>query len=233
MEQQKLPNATLILIFGIVSIVTCCCYGLGLVFGIIALVMAKKATAMYLAAPEQYSGFKNVKTGKILAYIGVGLSALYLIYMIYMLATGFSGVNYDGAATTDQVDNQYIYSIVFLGFWAYFEYKTLKALLWYRFGKELILIDNDGFSLKKSILSYGRARRYFFENMKDFHQAKDEPTSFGNFFENAYWSLGTDGLVFTHNGKGKSFGRRIDAKTGKLLLNLIDDRVKKRLKKRK
>ena len=87
MEQQKLPNATLILIFGIVSIVTCCCYGLGLVFGIIALVMAKKATAMYLAAPEQYSGFKNVKTGKILAYIGVGLSALYLIYMIYMLAT--------------------------------------------------------------------------------------------------------------------------------------------------
>ncbi|MGB0789195.1 MAG: DUF4190 domain-containing protein, partial [Marinirhabdus sp.] len=48
MEQQKLPNATLILVFGILSIVTCCCYGvLGLIFGIIAIVMAKKATATY------------------------------------------------------------------------------------------------------------------------------------------------------------------------------------------
>ncbi len=155
------------------------------------------------------------------------------LVMIYMLASGFAGLNYDGAPTEDQVDNQIIYTIVFIGFWAYFEYKTLKALLWYRFGKELILIDNDGFSLKKSILSYGKANRYFFENMKEFHQRKEEPTSFGNFFENAYWALGTDALMFTHNGKGKSFGRRLDEKTGKLLLSLIDDRVKKRLKKRK
>jgi hypothetical protein len=155
------------------------------------------------------------------------------LFMIYMLASGFAGLNYDGAPTEDQVNNQFIYGIVFLGFWSYFEYKTLKSLLWYRFGKELILIDNDGFSLKKSILSYGKANRYFFENMKEFHQTKEEPTSFGNFFENAYWSLGTDALVFTYNKKGKSFGRRVDRKNGKLLLDLIDDRVKKRLKKRK
>ena len=37
MEQQKLPNATLILVFGIISIVTCCCYGIiGLIFGVVA-----------------------------------------------------------------------------------------------------------------------------------------------------------------------------------------------------
>lgn len=28
MEQQKLPNATIILVLGILSIVTCCCYGI-------------------------------------------------------------------------------------------------------------------------------------------------------------------------------------------------------------
>jgi len=42
MEQKKLPNATLILVFGILSILTCCCYGIvGLILGIIAIVMAK------------------------------------------------------------------------------------------------------------------------------------------------------------------------------------------------
>ncbi len=93
MEQQKLPNATLILVFGIISIVTCCCYGLGLIFGIIALVLSKKATAEYMANPELYTGYGNVKTGKILAIIGTILSAVYLVYVIYLFATvGADGI---------------------------------------------------------------------------------------------------------------------------------------------
>ncbi|QIE58327.1 DUF4190 domain-containing protein [Rasiella rasia] len=94
MEQQKLPNATLILVFGIISIVTCCCYGvLGLIFGIIAMVMAKKATATYMANPEQYSGYQNVKTGKILAIIGIILNVIYLGYTIFLFATlGADGI---------------------------------------------------------------------------------------------------------------------------------------------
>ena len=94
MEQQKLPNSTLILVFGIVSIVTCCCYGIiGLIFGIIAIVMAKKATAVYLENPEQYTGYSNVKTGKILAIIGIILSGIYVIVNIIAIATyGWSGL---------------------------------------------------------------------------------------------------------------------------------------------
>ena len=94
MEQQKLPNSTLILVFGIISIVSCCCYGvLGLIFGIIAMVLANKATALYLENPEQYTGYSNVKTGKILAIIGIILNLIYLIYVIWLFATlGMSGV---------------------------------------------------------------------------------------------------------------------------------------------
>ena len=57
------------------------------IFGIIALVLSKKATALYLENPEQYTGYQNVKTGKILAIIGIILSAIYLIYTIWMYAT--------------------------------------------------------------------------------------------------------------------------------------------------
>lgn len=101
MEQQKLPNSTLILVFGILSIVTCCCYGiLGLILGVIAIVLANKATKIYAENPEAYTGFQNVKTGKILAIIGVILSSLYMIYVIYMFATvGYDGImeNYNRA----------------------------------------------------------------------------------------------------------------------------------------
>jgi hypothetical protein len=87
MEQQKLPNATLILVFGIISIVTCCCYGIiGLIFGIIALILANKATKLYMENPEMYTDFKNVKTGKILAIIGIILNVLLLIYIIWAIS---------------------------------------------------------------------------------------------------------------------------------------------------
>ncbi|WNH09966.1 CCC motif membrane protein [Thalassobellus suaedae] len=87
MEQQKLPNATLILVFGILSIVTCCCYGIiGLALGIVAIVLAKKATQIYAENPELYTGIQNVKTGKILAIIGIVLSLLYIIFVIAMIA---------------------------------------------------------------------------------------------------------------------------------------------------
>ncbi|GAB1857605.1 hypothetical protein MHTCC0001_24410 [Flavobacteriaceae bacterium MHTCC 0001] len=88
MEQQKLPNSTLILVFGILSIVTCCCYGIvGLILGVVALVLAKKATLVYAENPDQYTGFQNVKTGKILAIIGIVLSVLTLIYYIWIFTT--------------------------------------------------------------------------------------------------------------------------------------------------
>ncbi|WP_298320736.1 CCC motif membrane protein [uncultured Aquimarina sp.] len=93
MEKQTLPNATLILVFGILSIVGCCCYGiLGVIFGVVALVLAKKATAMYTENPELYEGYNNVKTGKILAIIGLILSALYVISLIIIFTT----IGYDG-----------------------------------------------------------------------------------------------------------------------------------------
>ena len=85
MEKRELPNSTLILVFGILSIIGCCCYGVaGVVFGIIALVMSKKAMEIYSAEPELYTGYQNVKTGRILAIIGLVLSGLSLLSTIVM-----------------------------------------------------------------------------------------------------------------------------------------------------
>ncbi|MCL1942637.1 MAG: hypothetical protein FWF54_03690 [Candidatus Azobacteroides sp.] len=78
-----LPNATIVLVLGIVSIVgNCFCFGfIGLICGIIALVLAKSAKNLYISNPDQYTenSFKNVNTGKICAWIGVSLAILVLI----------------------------------------------------------------------------------------------------------------------------------------------------------
>ncbi|MFN9112055.1 MAG: CCC motif membrane protein [Bacteroidota bacterium] len=94
MEKRKLPNATAILILGILSILTCCCWGvIGLTLGIVALILAKKDLALYNENPEIYEGYSNINTGRILAIIGIVLSSIYLIANIYMyVALGEEGI---------------------------------------------------------------------------------------------------------------------------------------------
>lgn len=90
--QQQLPNATAILVLGILSIVMCFCYGIfGLALGIIALVLAGKAKALYEEKPEQYTigSFKNMKAGRVCALIGTILSSLYMAFVIvYVVILG-------------------------------------------------------------------------------------------------------------------------------------------------
>lgn len=94
MEQNKLPNATAVLVLGILSIIGCCCYGfLGLILGIVALVLAKKDMALYRENPQQYSNYSALNTGRILAIIGIAVSAIYLVIAIVMIAMyGFEGM---------------------------------------------------------------------------------------------------------------------------------------------
>ena len=87
MEKQTLPNSTAVLVLGILSIVGCCCYGLpGLVLGIIAVAMAGKPTRLYKASPEDYSGYGNVKAGKIMGIIGIILSILTVAYLLWAIS---------------------------------------------------------------------------------------------------------------------------------------------------
>jgi len=95
--QIALPNASVVLVLGIISIVGCCCsYGLvGIICAIIALVMAKSASDLYESNPQRYtqSSYQNVKTGKVCAWVGLIPSILCIVFMIFLVATlGFAAI---------------------------------------------------------------------------------------------------------------------------------------------
>lgn len=83
--KKALPNSTAVLVLGIISIVTCACYGIaGLVTGIIALILSANARKLYEENPEDYtdSSYKNMSAGRTCAIIGVSLSALYFLFIV-------------------------------------------------------------------------------------------------------------------------------------------------------
>lgn len=94
MEKLKLPNASAILILGVLSIPTCCCWGVvGLTLGIVALILAKRDLQLYRENPDLYDGYANINTGRVLAILGIVLSAVYILINIYMyVALGEEGI---------------------------------------------------------------------------------------------------------------------------------------------
>ena len=87
--QQKLPNAVATLILGILSIVGGCCYGSGLIFAIIALIISANSNKLLKANPEGYLDAGNHKAGRICAFIGLGLGALWFLFLIvYVVILG-------------------------------------------------------------------------------------------------------------------------------------------------
>lgn len=85
--QQNLPNATTALVLGIISIIATMCYGIGIICGIIGLVLANKDRKLYAADPELFtpSSLGTVNAGRICSIIGVVLSALFIVIIVFAI----------------------------------------------------------------------------------------------------------------------------------------------------
>ncbi|GAB4148128.1 MAG: hypothetical protein Fur0041_21840 [Bacteroidia bacterium] len=79
--QQDIPNATAVLVLGIISIVIC---GLGPILGTIGLVLSSGAKRAYDSNPGMYkaASLKNLNAGRICSIIGLVLGVLVWIYYI-------------------------------------------------------------------------------------------------------------------------------------------------------
>ncbi len=102
MNQTPLPGASDALTFGILSIVltAICCGPFGAIFSFIGLSKAKKAENIYMENPGNYTGYENVKTGRILSYIGIAIAAIYLLFLILyfgVIVAIFASGNWDNS----------------------------------------------------------------------------------------------------------------------------------------
>lgn len=85
MEKQKLPNATAVLVLGILSILGTCCYGFGIVFSIVALILFTIDVKKYKANPDLYSNYSNLNVGRILSIISLILSILFISMIVWFI----------------------------------------------------------------------------------------------------------------------------------------------------
>ncbi len=94
--QKDLPNATTILVLGILSLVLFWFWGgfVSLVLGIVTWAMANNQRRTYMQFPGEYTdaSFQNVNTGRICAIIAVCLAAFMLVFVILVFMGVMVGI---------------------------------------------------------------------------------------------------------------------------------------------
>ena len=93
--KKDLPNATVVLVLGILSLIFCWCYGFfGLILGIIAVVLAGGQRKLYLQSPDEYteSSFKNVNAGRVCGIFSICIAGVVVVVLLLVLMGIVAGI---------------------------------------------------------------------------------------------------------------------------------------------
>jgi hypothetical protein len=122
--------------------------------------------------------------------------------------------------------------LVFFVFWLYFFVRIGRAVLWQAKGKELMKFNEIAFNYKRSIFGYGKANEYYYENIRKINMYEPKTNSFEEFFQDSYFVVGGERMVFEYKGKEIKLARKLNERDAKLLFQLITKEIERRLRKK-
>lgn len=125
-----------------------------------------------------------------------------------------------------QDQNTKVMLIVWLGFWAYFEFRIFKAFMWRKFGVEKIKLKENKFYYKRDISGKGKIKVYEFDFIKDLKIVEPMESSFSDNMNNSYWMVGGEKLAFDYYGKEIKFAMQIEDNDAKALYKVIKTQIK-------
>lgn len=116
--------------------------------------------------------------------------------------------------------------IVWMGFWAYFEYKIVNAYLWRRSGKEKIKISGNKLFYKRDVSGRGKIKVFETDFIKDLRVIEHKENSFLENLNKSYWVIAGEKLAFDYYGKEIKFGLQLEEADAKSLLKLMKNEIK-------
>ncbi|HMC97879.1 MAG TPA: hypothetical protein VKG92_09505 [Flavobacteriales bacterium] len=97
--------------------------------------------------------------------------------------------------------------LAFIAFWAYFELRIGRAMLWRLKGFELWRIKNGTLTIKDSLFGYGRANDYFVDNIRRLGLLAVDQRTWKWQLNQSFWVIGGERLGFEHLTKKVVFGK--------------------------
>jgi hypothetical protein len=123
------------------------------------------------------------------------------------------------------ITNQKLMIIVWLGFWAYFEYKIIKVFMWKRFGKEKLWIKNGILHYQQNINGRGKIVEYNANLIADLQLIELVEGSIVDTFNQTFWVKGGERIQFTTQGKDVKFAMQLTDDEAKKVVQALKKKI--------
>ncbi|MDZ4665417.1 MAG: hypothetical protein SGJ15_11105 [Bacteroidota bacterium] len=114
-----------------------------------------------------------------------------------------------------------LFMIVYLAFWAYFEFKIVRVFIWRRSGKEKLWISGGKVHYQQEINKRGKIQEFDFSLIQDLQLIEAEETSFSTVINSSFWIKGGERIAFTCQHKNVRFGMQLTDKEAKGIMQEI------------
>ncbi len=146
----------------------------------------------------------------------------------WIMAWTFCGIAMATQLFADHPRETKLALVVFLTFWAYYEYRIGYVWLWRRRGVELLKLEDGRLTYKRSLRTYGKAYDFYYDNIHNWK--KTERKTVTSVLENSFWVIGGERLSFDYQNRALRFGVQLTDqeadKLEKFLRREIEDQIK-------
>lgn len=121
-----------------------------------------------------------------------------------------------------QDENSKLFLIIYLSFWAYFEFKIARTFIWKKNGKEKLWIQHGTVHYQREINKKGKIKEFNLDLINDFKLIETSNVSFSDSFNQSFWVKGGERLEFFSQGRAVRFGMQISDEEARTLFNEIN-----------
>lgn len=111
--------------------------------------------------------------------------------------------------------------VVWLGFWAYFEFRIGKAFLFKKYGKEKIWIKQGKLNYLKDIAGRGKKLEFDIDLIKDLQLIEKNKRDFFQFMNESFWVMGGESISFNYGAKAYRLGLQLNQEDANQLLRQL------------
>ncbi len=148
---------------------------------------------------------------------------------LWLLAWSVSGVIVITNYFTLTQENAKLFIIIWLAFWAYFEFKIIRVFTWKRLGKEKLWIKNGTLFYQQDINGRGKINEFDINLVSNFNLIKLTNGSIADTFSQTFWVKGGERIEFTCQSKITKFGMQLNDEDANKIIESITKFLKNKL----
>jgi len=118
--------------------------------------------------------------------------------------------------------NSKLFTIIYLSFWAYFEFSIARTYVWKKFGKEKLWIQNNTLHYQREINKKGKILEFPLDLISKFRFLEISKASFTDSINQSFWVKGGERLEFDAQAKVIRLGMQLSDEETRIVLNEVN-----------